>query len=98
MNETERSLAVETPEADRMLEIGRSRRSPSQVLSEFVEWLDSEGISLASYVLYQDVADPVLAPIPESYSRLFARFFGVDYDRLESEKRALLDQIRENNR
>lgn len=67
----------------------------SQKLGEFIEWLGSQGIFLAT-------PDPranrfgghVL--ITESEEQILARYFKIDLKKLEQEKRAMLVALRRN--
>jgi hypothetical protein len=63
----------------------------SQACGEFLEWLDAEGIILATWDRRPE-SDRMHTHM-ESSHRLLARHFGVDLDALEKEKRAMLDQI-----
>ena len=68
-----------------------SVQAESRAISEFLQWLDTEGIALAR----PDKSTPALPdcwhlPIHESREGLLARFFGVDLQAAEREKRAML--------
>jgi hypothetical protein len=68
--------------------------SESLAISEFLEWLEAEGISLSR-------PDPKVTrdgcwhlPITERHDSLLARFFGIDPVALENERRAMLADMR----
>jgi len=70
-----------------------ARAKDTRLLSNFVDWLQENGIVLAhSQVGY---FGQELFQIRESYESLFARFIGVDLNELENERRAILDGLRE---
>jgi hypothetical protein len=91
-----------TPELDRQAEIIHSGRSGT--VQEFYDWLTQEkGYVLARYVspeeryaddgIYGEQPVPVLVR-PED---LMADFFGIDLNKIETERRALLDALRAMN-
>lgn len=83
-----------TPELDRRSEIMDSLRHPHEVLTDFYDWLQSRHIWLAHYVKYDEYRDEQLTPISTNPEVLFAQFFGIDLDKIETEQRALLDYLR----
>jgi len=83
---------VKYPELDKM-----AARSPvaNQAISEFLEWLDTQGIVLAR----PDMVTKALPrcwhlPITERHESLLERFFGIDPVALENERRAMLADMR----
>ena len=66
-------------------------RDKAQVVSEFLEWLQGEDISLAHYP-NQDSHH--LEFIRESYTKLLARFFEIDEDARQREMEQMLDEMR----
>lgn len=69
----------------------------SQAIGEFLDWLQNEeGITLAHYddSYYQG---HVLTPVHRSIQGWLARYFGIDLNRLEDEKREMLRLQREHN-
>lgn len=69
----------------------------SQAIGEFVDWLSADkGIHLAEWKVVggTDVLFYAAAPITD----LLAEHFGIDQDKLEDEKRAMLEAQREMNR
>lgn len=92
---------TKTPELDKI----QKYKEHSQKIGEFMEWLSSE----RNFVLAQrwpieeldeedDFGDleEVLLPIQIHKEKLLAEFFGVDLDKAEEERRALLDELRSN--
>lgn len=60
----------------------------SQAIGEFLEWLGTKGILLATYE--QDY----LYPIRKNTETLLAEYFKINLKKLEQEKRAILEQVR----
>jgi hypothetical protein len=73
-----------TPALDKMVAVS----DQSQAVGEFLEWLEQDGLTLARIRADQYVA------IHETTEALLARYFDVDLDAAEREKRAILDAIR----
>jgi len=65
----------------------------SQVIGEFLEWLPTQGVHLCTFH-YQDDR---YRTIYSSITQLLAKFFDIDLDKLETEKRAMLDHLRQKN-
>jgi hypothetical protein len=89
------------PEHDKLALI----KDQSQAIGEFIEWLERDGIHLASRYCLRDDRHPdwcengcewstYMLPIGKSISTLLAKFFKIDQDTLEREKRAMLASIR----
>lgn len=80
----------ETPELDKMHKV----KEDSQKIGEFLEWLGSQGIELMQWRKnYPRDRHPF--PIGESIEKLLYRYFEIDFDKAEAERRALLDYVRE---
>ena len=62
----------------------------SQTIGDFIEWLNSQYIWLASYDKY-DTLYPVYTSIPT----LLAEYFHIDRGILEQEKRQMLEELRD---
>lgn len=84
-------MKVETPELDRQAEIIESGKA--DLLAEFYDWLIEQG-----YTLCEPVPNSLHGYYaPASYGgpeQLLADFFGIDRDKIEAERRALLDALR----
>lgn len=65
-------------------------KDQSQAIGEFLDWLNGDGVHLARW----DEEWDRYFPVHESINALLARRFGIDLDRIEAEKRAMLDEIR----
>ena len=66
----------------------------SNKLGEFVDWLSSEGIHLATWLETLDDGrpriTPLLIPMQEGLESVLARYFEIDLKEVEKERRALL--------
>jgi len=66
----------------------------SQTVGEFLEWLDSKGIQLCTYLRPDDNWPTRLAT---NNRDLLAEYFDIDQKVLEDEKRKMLDEQRKLN-
>lgn len=88
---------METPELEKI----NTHHEDSQKIGEFIEWLnDDQNITLCTYVRHCD-ADyedhDIYAPVTLAIVDLLAKYFGVDLDKAEKERVALLEEIRATN-
>lgn len=74
------------PEHDKLQKVS----DQTQVIGEFLEWAEGEGIQLMC------VGDG--RPYGVSLEPLLAKWAGIDLDKLEVEKRAMLEEVRMANR
>ena len=92
MAETINGIEVDTTELDKQKEIIASGKAG--VVQDFLDWLSSE----RHYMLCEPKPDSLHGYyLPAMYGgpeQLMADFFGIDQDRVEEERRALLDAIR----
>lgn len=66
----------------------------SQAIGEFIDvFLPGKGIFLGKAKEFGEGLDPIIVDIQE----LLAEYFGIDRDKLENEKEAMLDEIRRLN-
>ena len=83
-------MAVKTPEHDKQHAI----LGKSQAIGEFLEWLQTKGIELASY---PNNGEPVgyehLMPYRKSIQQILADYFNIDLGKIEAEKRAILKEL-----
>ena len=97
-------MASQYPEHERLHEIA----SKSQCCGEFLEWLESDGVILSrehqhSDSCYEDgdrvcgTSKGELVFDHESIQTRLARFFEIDLNKIEQEKRAMLDELRAAN-
>jgi hypothetical protein len=91
-------MKIETPELDKQTEIIHSGQAGT--VQDFIDWLGEQKYVLARYVPEDERTDddgiygeqPVAVFIqPE---QLMADFFGIDRNKIEQERRAILDAIR----
>lgn len=81
------------PELEKM----RSVRGESRLLTEFVDWLEDHNMRICVRTASQSVYSSPYEPIPENYEKLFARFFAIDLEKVEDERRAMLEALREDH-
>lgn len=87
-------------ECEKMLAV----KEKSQAIGEFIVWLREEkGILLAEYHTHDESCDGGNAcgiysdqPVPwrHNMERLLAEFFGIDLEKVEEEKQAMLEVMR----
>jgi len=93
-----------TPEHEKLHKV----QEKSQAIGEFLEWLTEEKrYSICQYVNTigevdcegEEIRFPVKGylPILERIEQLLAEYFDIDLDKLELEKRAMLDELRRPN-
>ncbi len=78
----------------------------SQAIGEFLEWLGTNGFHLAKWMKVcapdgsAGECDEVDQLVQQSFNieNLLAEYFQIDLAKLEQEKRAMLEQIRKQNR
>lgn len=67
----------------------------SQMIGEFLDvGLPEQGIILAEAVKFQGFSEKQLVPTRKSIQQILAAYFDIDLDKIEAEKRAMLDDIR----
>lgn len=89
-------------EHEKLKALGESR----EAVQELLDWLGDDGIHLAKRHAHEDgcyngdgeldcaARQEELIDHYETKEKLMARFFEIDLDKLENEKRAMLDEIR----
>lgn len=87
------TATIETPELDRQREIIDSGKAA--VVQEFIDWLSND----RQYMLCTPKEDSLHGYyLPVSYGgpeQLMADFFGIDRDKIEAERRAILSALQE---
>ena len=83
----ETDMAGEYPEHEKLSKI----KNESQAIGEFVEWLEGKGIELCAI---PPEFDHTYLPIHRSINDLLAEHFSIDLDKIEQEKRQMLEAIR----
>lgn len=66
-----------------------SVREQSQKIGEFLHWLVDQNIHLAKF----DSDGDVLEAHYESTEKLLARFFEIDLEKVEAERRAIIEEL-----
>ncbi len=79
---------AEYPEHEKLGAVEVERRA----VTEFMEWLDAEGLFVGRWVGGVGCAES------RNAHRLLANYLGIDEDRLELERRAILEKLRAKNR
>lgn len=78
---------METPECDKLSAITER----SQVIGEFLDWLQHErSVELCE----RDCLSDKLMMCSSSIEQLLAEYFEIDLEKVEQEKRAILDELR----
>jgi hypothetical protein len=78
------------PEHDKLSAV----KDKSQAIGEFLEWLDYEkNYSVCSLTEGRN-GDGEYSPIFTSTEKLLAEFFNIDLNKLEQEKRKMLNELR----
>lgn len=87
--------AAEYPEHEKL----RAVKDRSQTIGEFLEeWCAARRMALCELVDVGSGGEPVLEYVPVyNTTRLLAEFFEIDLDRIEAEKRTMLDLLRKAN-
>jgi hypothetical protein len=84
------------PEHEKLTQI----RDKSQLVGEFLDWLSQQGYYICRWQDEGDNGQPKRIPATaDDIARIhedeyLADFFGIDQDKLEEEKRAMLDALR----
>lgn len=82
-------MNTQTPELDKQRAVIES--GASDTLTEFYDWLtDERGYVIAEW----DAGERAYFSIGWSPETLFAQFFGIDLKKIESERRAILEELR----
>jgi hypothetical protein len=83
----------ETPELNKAAEQRKALKT--QHIGVFLEWLSAQGAVIASWGK-DEYDEDRLIPIPDSIEQLLADYSGVDLQKMENEKRAILEVARAN--
>lgn len=80
---------IPTPELDKMLK----NKDQSQTIGEFLDWLQNEKeIVLCKWD--NKISEHHPFPFYTSIEKLLAEYFGIDLDKCEKERRAILANLR----
>lgn len=85
-------MKTKTPELDKQHAVVES--GAMQVLTDFYDWLYNNGYYLAKFQRFEEFEDPQLYIAGIQPEQLFADFFGIDRNKIEAERRALLEELR----
>lgn len=80
----------ERPECAKLVSVSPD----SQKIGEFIDWLNENGIRLCRWTELEDAPDQYME-IHDPMEKLLARYFEIDLDKVETERRALLDWLHE---
>ena len=83
-------MTVPMPESDRLLVVAKY----SQIIGEFLSTMAAEGKRLCEWV--EDDVDEFL-PVPMTIEAILADYYNIDLNKVDQERQALLDHIRERN-
>jgi hypothetical protein len=78
-----------TPELDKQQKVIKSGQAGT--VQEFIDWLLENGYQICTREDYNP--DSNYWPIAGNWNSLMARFFDLDEDKIEQERRAVLDYI-----
>lgn len=81
----------ECPECEKLT----SASEESSKIGNFLDWLSENNILLARYEKCNDFKDEMLFPVQKSFEQLLSEYFEIDLNKVEQERRALLDWLRE---
>lgn len=80
-------MMPEFPEHDKLKQI----KEESRAIGEFIEWLEENGYSICEY---DDANFDNYYRTPKSTEQLLAMHFNIDLNKIEQEKRAMLEKLR----
>lgn len=86
---------IDTPQLDKMVEV----KDESQMISNFLDWLDEKEIVLAEWSGSDcdECGDEILIHLIRTKEQLLANYFNIDLVKAEKERQAILDNIRRQN-
>ena len=81
-----------TPECDKLAKV----KDKSQIIGEFLDHImNVEGLSICESV--DDHYESGWVPLNKSIEQILAAYFGIDLDKVEQEKRAILKDLSKNS-
>lgn len=81
-------MDTQYPEHEKLTKV----KDESQSIGEFLEWLNPQGFAIAQWNGHTEQWD-----CGTRHEWLLAKYFGIDTDKLEQEKRQMLAEIRASN-
>lgn len=87
-------MTTKYPQSERLLEV----KEKSQEIGEFITWLHSQGFEIAEWSENEDEdtqysMPEILYPTQLSTERLLAKYFDIDLDELENERRQMIEEL-----
>jgi hypothetical protein len=82
-------MKTKYPECEKMAAV----KDKSQIIGEFLEWLTHERLIRVELCVRNDIHDNLIPCYP-STEELLAEFFDIDLNKIEKEKRQMLDELR----
>lgn len=76
----------EYPEHDKLMAVN----DDSQAVGEFLDWLGTKGLFLAEHKLFEGHSEETLVVTDRNTNALLAEYFGIDLEKIETEKRQML--------
>lgn len=87
------STAAETASQYPMSEKLAGVADQSRQIGEFLDWLESKGMTISEFVQYEGYSEPRLEPVSTGFERLLADYFELDLNELEKERRRILAEL-----
>lgn len=85
---------IPTPELNKMAD---ARAAGSDTIGTFIDWLQQQGYVIAKWDNRPDhMKHDQLYPIHKPIENWLAEYFEIDLNKIDAERKALLDQIRSN--
>lgn len=88
---------MKTPELDKM----KAAKETSQKIGEFIEWLGENGYHICIECSGGGMPDGDSSeywPCNESIEKLLAKYYNIDLNKVEQEKRAILEEFRKQSK
>lgn len=86
-----KNTVADYPEHDKL----RAVRDESQAIGQFLEWLGENGLVICSFEEYKRTGEYI--PDGRSIQQILADYFEIDLNKLDDEKRAMLNELRKAN-
>lgn len=77
---------VKTPTLDKIQE----NATESQIIGNFLDWLDAKHLEIAGYQRFEGKRDSQLVPLNKSVEEILADYFEIDLKAAENERRAVI--------
>ena len=81
---------ISTPELDRIAKV----HDQSEIIGQFLEWLqDASHYAIGEWISERNVQDSFVPAHPD-INRLLAEYYDIDLDKVDQERKQILDEIR----